>query len=1521
MDQVNKVALSGIITNAHPFWAFPHYAALISDKMSIIHTMAILSENISTSQNSASLRADKVVWAFVFAWIKCTTCIVYKNADQSPALQKLVGGVAATLDKTLAKELSNGVDLAPVLANQQLKFDAMNTDDDHRINAGYNINGANLINDNVTITRIRQDLTGLLPQALGAAIPNNLGELLRIIYISQSLPFIVQRAGQNNSAMYIKADEIIKALNENYGLSQYIIDVMSDFSHVDIQNNADMEQYRDLFNFLTDIIAFRASSDRLTKLVEIKNAINNFDANNDPALIVNRVASYNRRFGNAITAATADDLKRIFEEASRVGIRHGQLARYITNINGMSRGSRRREINGLIYLALRASGHANENEQPQNYFRSEGRNRVGVLLYNNQNVEGAQLPNNLGDAVADPDPVLNRDNIATNFAIYMFRYITKETINTYNRDHPDHPRQIPQYANDDFDDYNDTVNRFRAHVDRSAQATGKYDTYYRWISAGEAAHSRTETSYLDPNFAANLAAVDIGRVVADIERLITQVGNAVPGDINRIDTYINNYISIRKRPIDFSQLYNSGHPLLKTRKLQGNANVAIFNHDVIVEGRSTASNDYTRNELTIDICRKYYALFYEYYSIIENISKANDVIKSEDIANTITKIKAKFSNDIFSTSSFPTTDSLLNIPNIKCYFPYAANFDENNSLTNGPICTIFGKIILLSESGSANIFKKMLIKPITTSSTIREIYRKDGIGKTDDKLTNMGILGDMPQPQQQQAAQQQQAPQVQVPALIIPTQFNLTQDLQFPAALAMPDTIEHCKAVANAINVEALTPIKNKIILLTNTGRLAHAQALSMIILAKSNKRDDVIDGVDDADLPQDDYSMMIALLIQRLVKCIIHVGGNAHNADKYLGMLLSVYMSYLNGVALYSSAITVYLYAIMCSIYVDPTLNVQNANPANDAVVINVLDALTDRNTISLLKRGMPKPSYYQIRIAINTILKNIIMCLSKENSDQTGYIAIKQTNVFSKMLTELDDNVLSRYLANIQDIENDFDYIENLAFAGGSMTGGSISVNKIYEFARRLSAHPSLKAVYKATPTSTSSPNIPYATDVLFSNEQNPLNLIRRNARYYYPLNNDSQDVFNIELPNSSMTLFAASEFAPEIREVYLGRDFGSRLDPALVNNNVIKSHFYIPTKDMYIATIHNLAEQEVKVDDIVITLTHNVEYLKNLIANVNANDRMSYTNALNIENMSLSTFIQMFIPEMIRGVTSEINPKDAFQSIINSNIMTTPSTSGFDLGIIGGLLGGASEANNFINIGKITGLNIVEKMISAYTIGEANKNVIESILDIRTNLFGKVEDPVQTLYSLVMRYFRKKNIQLSSIYNHIVFPNIIYGSALFRYGIEQISKVMDDLMTHVSASGQTSLDVKRFDAIRQYLGKIVANKSYNNQYVIGVSDNRDSRANRFIGEYTDPTDMHSSLSLVNDQLKVFLKFIEEDSKNMLFCSNLPSIIQQFDMISTIITMVFLIVKETGVYDPTQKRTKSLVDENKGDPFILSQ
>ena len=487
-----------------------------------------------------------------------------------------------------------------------------------------------------------------------------------------------------------------------------------------------------------------------------------------------------------------------------------------------------------------------------------------------------------------------------------------------------------------------------------------------------------------------------------------------------------------------------------------------------------------------------------------------------------------------------------------------------------------------------------------------------------------------------------------------------------------------------------------------------------------------------------------------------------------------------------------------------------------------------------------------------------------------------------------------------------------QNLFVISGGAENKFISVNEIYEVAHKLARHPALKAVYKATGTSAN------LQGAIFSKEDNVKRIISKNGDYFFPPEDIANNNFEISA-NGETKIYGITLIPQPIIKINLGRDFGSKLNGVLRTNPKITKYFNSPTKDMYVATIYGLATQSVDIANVIIMNSFNVENILKA-TNYDINRELTepvmdvYMDAIVDENAALSKFVHMFVPSIIHSIVNRINPKDAFNAIISSDFNSVTSTNGFDLGISGG----SREVEQYLNVGRITGLNIVERMISAYSINEVSKNVIESILRIHTTLFGSSEDPISIMYGLIMKYFRKRDITLSSIYNHIVFPNIIYGSAVFRFGIEKISDVLNALIENISSSGKSSVDTRRFTAIQSYLNKIVKNNNFNNAYKYAIAN---KRTNVFDAQETNPSDIHSSLSIVNEHLNAFLEFVERNENNsMLFCSILPSVIQQIDMIVTIITMVLLVVKETGVYDSDTMRTRSIINANKGDPFFLA-
>ena len=493
--------------------------------------------------------------------------------------------------------------------------------------------------------------------------------------------------------------------------------------------------------------------------------------------------------------------------------------------------------------------------------------------------------------------------------------------------------------------------------------------------------------------------------------------------------------------------------------------------------------------------------------------------------------------------------------------------------------------------------------------------------------------------------------------------------------------------------------------------------------------------------------------------------------------------------------------------------------------------------------------------------------------------------------------------------------------ALSGGnvqSLIGGLIPMDDIRELAEAVAKHIALRKVYKVTKGDTKIDDIKKCLNMEYDANLTPADVAAKHG--YYSLSNYDKNAredtpFSIRVDDKTYT-YNYVDIKSDFTNINIGKDFGSRLDGRIrkkENSDKIFSYFTDPTKDMFVATIYNPAFQlpnRLK-KYLVIDPTYSVNKTAEL--SIKPEDTID-TKIISDETALLSSFILSFVPSVIKSVFTKLNPNDAFDKIINSTFTADPTTSGFDLGMSGGY---NENVEHFLNVGKITGLNVIERMISAYNISEENKNIIEAILQIHTTLFKKdSEDPVKIMYALIMKYFHKKELKFSSIYNQIIFPNILYGSAIFRYGVKRISEALNEL---ISKNEGSSSDYKRFKNIQRYLNDIVTKDLFNNDYVFTEFKERKN-----VLSDADPSNIHTTLSIVNEHLNEFIKKMEnrtdKGESNMLFCSNFPSIIQQIDMVITIITMIIMVVKETGIYDPALKKNRSIVNSNKSDPFGLN-
>lgn len=1539
---IQKVVASGILKNPHPFWAFPHYAALICDRPSVIECAYRLRKFYDiTKRNNANNANGRMLWCFIGAWIKNANAIAYKNANQCPELQRdieeaftlvdtvlttteaITRDAGANVQECATTEFGDDIRVIPQPAAPALQINERDVLKKNEPNGETTELNKSLL----TMSAVFGDVNNM--NTINVLVPADLSPIekaLKAIYLSEFVPFL---NAHHDTRAVTRADLLAHALINSYGVSPYLLNVMSDFGRIDFTSTSVSAQYADIYKFMESLITYRSNFDKVIALREIIDTIersteNGTSVENLARTIHGKSVAYNGKYGNVpdMNGMTEAILIQFINDLRARKVYAGSVINYMRTYENEFT-TRNATYNAYIYLAIKATG------------------RPGTANHNYvTEANAARFLNDIGANV-------NEQNKIPSLSEYAGDLIEKLRLAINNAAAQN--KQISTQLNDHNGDgaSKNAYELFMKTVAQVMKNSGNRNQIENILSEGRSAITQfqqrvfnygnaNQDQPVQPNQPAQVGT-NMVRIIADINQVIESSEVDATVSLNFLNDHIKAYMDLKNKPIDYSQALKGDYAFWRNGSIHAYLNG--FDNDPSVKSSSKQAPNYTVNDIYIDKCRKYYALFYECYAMLKKISTMK---LSDNLAKEVSNYMSKFKGDIF-TDDFPAPSELYIPGDLNYYFIYRNGDNAINGLgqyNKISKLTSFCNIILTGQASASNIFRKMIVKSTSISRSVRVEYAQNPFGNTaqldaqHEQTINLANYVHNP------AAAVGVASSIQVAENIKLTDQQTFVDGFDPikdpvAANANPPVVGHIGIVAEmkrrhnngptyTINGESANIIKSKIDQLVNLNKAFDLQTLVAILAVNSNRSGIVRIIFGDLPAAPATYHHVINTLTISLATRMSYIPVDDALITA-LNKLISLYIKYLNNDDNMNVAYPAYLYALFASIKDKQLAADGDRQPAGDNEDARrqngnaPLNKFTDANIIRIINNNMPDPprGFTLIKRGAILVIRNALTVL-RANDNAGLEKVINLTNYMTQMLASRNSDLVQNLYGKMEDIE------AATPLAGGAISGGVVvSAATIYEVARKVGSHPYLKAVYKATSSSSASPNLgEAATAILFNgNINDPIKLIESNTGYYFPLDNGAQGVFNIEFPGNSQTLFAVSQFTPEVHRIYLGPNFGERLGHNFATRNEITKYFYSPCKDMYVATIYSIGEQEVDVRSIIITYSNDLNHIARLTLTDNRDVGIA-ADALNDENASLSTYIKMFVPDMIRTVTSNINPKDAFEDIISATVITQPVSSGFDLGITGGLLGeltgGAKEVENFINIGKITGLNIVEKMLSAYSIGESNKNIIEGILDIRTNLFGKTEDPENTLYGLIMKYFRKRNIQMSSVYNHIIFPNIIYGSAIFRYGIKKIRDTMNELMARVTSTGQSTLDSRRFESIRQYLDKIVTNNGFNTVYRF---TNTNARENRFEAAYTDPTDIHTSLSLVDEQIKEFISVVEkEDEDNTLFSSNLPNIVQQFDMIATVITMVFLIVKETGIYDPTQKRTKSVIQDHKGDPFTLA-
>jgi hypothetical protein len=290
------------------------------------------------------------------------------------------------------------------------------------------------------------------------------------------------------------------------------------------------------------------------------------------------------------------------------------------------------------------------------------------------------------------------------------------------------------------------------------------------------------------------------------------------------------------------------------------------------------------------------------------------------------------------------------------------------------------------------------------------------------------------------------------------------------------------------------------------------------------------------------------------------------------------------------------------------------------------------------------------------------------------------------------------------------------------------------------------------------------------------------------------------------------------------------------------------------------------------------------------------------------------------------------------------------GFDMGISGNgvpvLKGGASySVSTFIDTNATPkGLTMIDRLRSSY--GDSLKNQTAAVT-IYNNVFRAIsmkDDKGKLLFSLILNYFHVYNISFSSIYNGLCFSSILYNASVLSFGMNRMANVLEIPESNAdSVKGQMFAFFKRFFKIisepdylvhtSSALSQINYNDKVNTTRIENLSYQKiltNSRSLTDVEEQMFFKSMYSYPSVSSDFINFILKLTSPLHFNntvndkpvditCLFTSNFLSSIRHMDILTTYISVVFTLLKQTSHYSPNLSIDTTVFSGENPEPFSV--
>lgn len=417
----------------------------------------------------------------------------------------------------------------------------------------------------------------------------------------------------------------------------------------------------------------------------------------------------------------------------------------------------------------------------------------------------------------------------------------------------------------------------------------------------------------------------------------------------------------------------------------------------------------------------------------------------------------------------------------------------------------------------------------------------------------------------------------------------------------------------------------------------------------------------------------------------------------------------------------------------------------------------------------------------------------------------------------------------------------------------------------------------------------------------------------------------------------------------------------------SKALSQHLFSPQKDIYNATLININQ----IASPTILQDINTKYLdfSQHIVNLHAmNQYTSYigtaptyskdlSNYHNFQTNPIYNFIELLLKQNLRVVF------DPNESLKFNNF-------GFDIGSVSslsgrGLLGGYdisdSFSNRFVNVDSIvSGNNEMELLSSAYNIdGTSN---IKSLSDgklLYSYIFksnfdggGNVEN-CKAMFTLILNYFHKYNVSFNSMFNQLCYPSILFNASALRLSIERMQKLISKFSGSHEKLSDKSYKGKTFAAVESYISNysdgisMALDMCGDYRYQVRFVDNREKfmtvqdiitnlQTNNSVPGFEDNkvlwmSNQYACPSIANNFLTEFVKYITIDTTEneemkkvrpvqQLFATGISSVLRHLDSLSSFISTLFMLLKQTSYYDHEYDRDMTFFNVTNPEPFSVT-